>query len=583
MTSPAVPDVVYPAGPLTPHGWWHLVNGTRPTMRLRAYDGSIDFYLLGGHAPPFHDPTYPEAVAVKSLKGLIPPSKDITQKGATQDGVTLIDSLYDPTEVEMVVECMGGDTKGLKRVVRDLIGSLDAKQPSELSFFTPDLGWWWAPVRWSKSAPGDPLNNQERVRQQLSLRLQADNAFWRSDDDVSMFAPIYEAITDTFTTDYATDLGPLWPQRYTGSGGGYCHADDGQARWVDDPNDPFTTSPREVVNGPYPTPTLTDNQVVNMVLGSIPEITLGDGAYNDLWVRMGRNSNGTWNGYGVRARIGMFNVIPWVKLSYFTAFTEHIMTERPLLVTPLMGEKFTFIAGQDGVDGAAGDPHLFQVLRNGIPIVANRCTDAPVGAAYRGYGFGMRAGGALITQATPANVRKISAGDNTAVSQTGYLSCLNIGDQPMYRDHTVFGPGLFRIYDGPGSADYVEFGPLLPNQVAFLRTDPRTRTTLVQDLTTVAPTPQELNIFQQAINQLLTFAGADSNAFLQQFQSAFGIRTAQGPMYSLLKGRFSENSAIPAKSPGRPARPYQVRVDIDDGDANSKIISAGTPLRRYPL
>ncbi|HSA41291.1 MAG TPA: hypothetical protein P5061_11790, partial [Mycobacterium sp.] len=148
---------------------------------------------------------------------------------------------------------------------------------------------------------------------------------------------------------------------------------------------------------------------------------------------------------------------------------------------------------------------------------------------------------------------------------------------------TVFGPGLFRIYDGPGSSDFVEFGPLLPNQVAFLRTDPRTHTTLVQDLTTVAPTPQELNIFQAAINQLLTFAGADTNAFLQQFQSAFGIRTAQGPMYSLLKGRFSDNSAIRAKSPGRPAHPYFVRVDIDDGDANSKIISAGTPLRRYPL
>ena len=96
MTSPVKPDIVYPAGELTPHGWWHLTNGTRPTMRLRAYDGSVDFYLLGPYAPPFHDPTMPEAVALKSLKGLIPPWQHITQKGATQDGITHVDALLDP-------------------------------------------------------------------------------------------------------------------------------------------------------------------------------------------------------------------------------------------------------------------------------------------------------------------------------------------------------------------------------------------------------------------------------------------------------------------------------------------------------
>lgn len=568
--------VRYPAGPVTPHGWYNIVKGIQPLLQLSAYDRSVVFHLLGGYSVPDRCAA-PEVAHLIELKGLIPPWQHIDQKGATQDGVTNVDTLYDPIEIEAKLVCRGRNARTTRKVVSDLIASLDAKQQSELSWYTQDLGRWWADVRWFKGAPTDPLRGAQQRRQEVSLRLRADNGFWRSDDDVSMFAPSYEAMTDTFATDYATTLGPSIPQRYTGSGGGYCHADDGQARWVDDPDDPFTTNPREVVNGPYPDFTDTDNQVVSIVLGSIPEITLGDGAYDDIWVRMGRNSDGTWDGYGVRARIGMFNVIPWIKLSRFAAFTEHIMTERPLLVTPLMGEKFTLCAGQDG------DPHLFQVLRNGIPILPNRCPDAPVGAAYRGYGFGMRAGGALITQATPANVRKISAGDNTTVTQTGFLTCLNVGDQPMYRDYTVFGPGLFRIYDGPGSADYVEFGPLLTNQVAFLRTDPRSRTTMVQDLTVTAPTPQELNIFQQAVNQLLTFAGADSNAFLQQFQSLFGIRTAQGPMYSLLKGRFSENAAIPAKSPGRPAQPYHVRIDIDDGDANSKVISAGTPLRRYPL
>jgi len=571
--------VTYPAGPITPHGWWNIVNGVHPMLQLAAYDGSVVFHLMGGYSIPDRV-NAPESAHLVELKGLIPPWQHIDQKGATQDGVSHVDALYDPMEIGARVVCRGRSARHTRRVVTDLIASLDAKKQSELSWFTQDLGRWWANVRWFKGAPVDPLKGAQERRQTLSLRLRADDGFWRSDDDVSTLGTAVEAMTDTFVTDYPTTLGSEWPQYYTGAGGGYCRAFDDQARWVDDPEDTTTTQPREVVNGPYSgdgfTGTDTDNQTVSIVLGSIPEITLGDGAYNDVWGRMNR-SGGNWGGAGVRARVGMNNIIPWVRLSWFDSFTEHVLTERPMLLPPLMSEKFTLVCGQEG------DPHMFQVLRNGVPIVSWRSTAPNLGADYRGIGFGMRAGGALITQATPANVRKISAGDNMSVAQTGFVKCINIGDQPMYRDYTLFGPGLFRIFDGPDSADFVEFGPLLTNQVVFLRTDPRTRTTLVQDLTQTPPTPQELNVFQDAINNLLTFAGADSNAFLQQFQSAFGIRTAQGPMYSLLKGRFSENSAIPAKSPGEPAKPYYVRVEIDDGDANSKVISSGTPLRRYPI
>lgn len=565
--------ISYPAGPVTPHGWWHIINGTQPLLQLTAHDESIRFHLMGGYAIPDRYAA-PEAAHLVDLDGLIAPWQHIDQKGATEDGVHNIDTLYDPIEIEAKFVCSGRTARSARKVASDLIASIDAKKTSQLSWYSQDLGKWWADVRWFKGAPTIKLKSGRKVP--VALRLRADNGFWRSDDDVAMFAPSYEAITDTFTTDYETTLGPDWPQRYSGSGGGYCHADDDQARWVDDPDDPTTTSSREVVNGPYVTDTATDNQVINMVLGSIPEITLGDGAYNDLWGRMNRTT-GAWGGAGVRARIGMNNVLPWIRLSYFDGFTEHLLTERPMLVMPVFGEKFTLICGQEG------DPHMFQVLRNGLPILQHRSEAPNIGASYRGYGFGMRAGAALITQATPANVRKVSAGDNTTVTQTGYIKCSNVGDQPMYRDYTLFGPGLFRIYDGPGSTDYVEFGPLLTNQIVFLRTDPRTHTALVQDLTVTPPTAQELNIFQNVINQILTFAGADTNKFLQQFQSAFGIRTAQGPLYSLLRGRFTQNSAIPPKSPGASAQPYYVRVDIDDGDANSKVISAGTPLRRYPL
>ncbi|SIM95908.1 gp23 protein [Mycobacteroides abscessus subsp. abscessus] len=188
-----------------------------------------------------------------------------------------------------------------------------------------------------------------------------------------------------------------------------------------------------------------------------------------------------------------------------------------------------------------------------------------------------------MTQATPAAIRKIAAGDNSEVSQEGFLQRVNVGDQPMYDDYTLFGPGIFKIYDGPGSDEFVEFGPLLPNQIVFLRTDPRVNTTLVQDLTAVPPTPQELDVFQDAISKFLSFAGMNNSAFGDQIKSFFGIRPPQGNLYKYLKGRFSQNAAIPPKSPGEDAKPYFVKVAIDNGNADSKIIASGTPLRRYPL
>ena len=580
MTSPAVtPSVVYPAGELTPHGWWHLTNGTRPTMRLRAYDGSAEFYLMGPYAPPYHDPAYPEAVAIKSLKGLVPPWQHITQKGAAQDGLTHIDALLDPIEIEMTVECMARNPQRLAAVVRDLMASLDAKQQSELAFWSKDIGWWWAPVRWNKGALADPLANQERVRQQLSLRLMADDGCWRSYDDTSSFAFTYEAMTDSFqyTTTYSqTQMGANWPARYTpasaSSSLGYIRANGSQAAWVDQSG--FNTATRSVVVGPRASfNTTTDNQVISIVLGGMAEWSLPEPAYNDIWGRMGR-SGSAWNGNGIRARVGF----GMVRLSRFNNFVETVMYERPLLIQPLPGEKYTLVCGTQG------NSRFYTIRRNDFDILTHqeKGTASSMNSSHRGVGFGMQASSALITQATPASVRKISAGDNATVSQGGFLSHTNIGDQSMYLDFVLFGPGVFRIWDGPGASEFVEFGPLLPNQVAFLRSDPRSPTPLVQDLTSVPPTAQELNFWQKVL-RAFTGSAANSNAFLQQIESAFGITPPQGPMYSLLNGRFSNRSAIPAKSPGKAAEPYFVKVEIDGGNADSRIISTGTPRRRYPL
>ncbi|MCV7255349.1 hypothetical protein H7J86_24605 [Mycobacterium hackensackense] len=791
------PDGIrYPATKITAAGWWMLATGRRPLMQLKAYDGSVTWQLLGGLAPPYNDPTAPEAAELKTLKGLIPPWKHIQQKGATQDGVTHIDALYDPCEVEMVVECVGKGWASKSKVVRDLIASIDAKEQSELGFFDKANGYWWSNVRWYQGAPSDALDVVHNG-QPLSLRLQADDALWRTYDHTSSFGFAYATMAEEFDVDYEDDLGPLWPQYYTGSGEGYAYTHGGMAKWSDDPDRFFLTGTRRVVAGPFRNyETSTDDFAVHVVFDNTPEYSPGKGAANDIWARMGKKHDGTWDGNGIRARVGWgyvkisvfrdyvetvlkqeFELWPpivnerwtlwcegrtfslrrtngsgehtvlsvtetgtnsrkgadyrnvgfgmqaggalitqatparvrsvwttslvegvmlfqqiedfdfttttglgenwplrysgvndayvkangsaavWIdnagtdtqevvngpyrnpatgatfvtatdnqvvgmrfvrmqewsfpsgagndlwarmgfnpdgswngngirlrlennimKLSRFNNFVQTVMKTQVFLVPPLPKDKWILIAGYEG------NPRLFKVVRNGVTVLSHKevGTGSALGAAFRGVGFGMQAGGALITQATPGFIGGVWAGDNSTVSQEGFLERVNIGDQPMYDDYTLFGPGMFKIYDGPGSTDFVQFGPLLENQIVFLRTDPRSNTTLVQDLTVVPPSPQALSGFQVAIKRLVSFFTGRS-ALSNQVLNNFGIKTPQGNLYKYLDGRFSDNSAIPPKSPGNKAKPYYVKVAIDDGNADSSIIACGTPKRRYPL
>lgn len=345
--------VTYPTGPVTPHGQWHIISGTHPDVVLRSPDRSVEFWMSGGRAIPDRFAA-PEVAHLTEIKGLIPPWRHIDQKGATQDGVTHIDALYEPTEIEVTVMCKGRDAAHTRRVVRDLYGSLDAINTSELGWFSHDLGYWWTDVRWFKGAPGDPLMGGQQRRQKVSLRLRADDAFWRT-----------YACTATITT----------------------------SQWV------------------------------------------------------GRT---------------------------------------------------------------------------------------------------------------------------------------NLGDVPMYDDYICFGPGEFTFTDGPLSSDTVTFGPLLTNQICLVRTDPRKRG--VYDLTVTPPPQQALNQWQQFLQRFISFATANNvPPLLQAIESAFGIDPPQGPLYALLDGRFSDNAAIPPKSPGNTVRTYNVWIGISGGSAATKVIVSGVPLRRYPL
>lgn len=569
-----------PKGPITPHGAYYHLKGRHPLVTLWAYDESNSFTLMGGKSHPDKHAN-PEWVHIKKdgLKGLIAPWDTIDQKGASEDGVTFVDALQGPTEIEVKLLVHGRTPKDCRRIKRLIVASIDKKLTSEFSFIDHDTGRWWSDVRWFKTPP-DVEKIGESCTQELTLVLRADNGFWRTYPDTDSFQFSYEATTDTF--DYDTeadgDLGENWPLYYDEAGGGFIYADGDQARWKDDPDDWLVTETREVVAGPLKDfETTTDNQVVSIVFGSFQEWSLPQGAGNDVWARMGREVDGSWDGNGIRMRIEN-NIL---KLSYFKDFAQTVLRSRVLLIPPIVGEKFTLVAGYEG------DPRLFKVMRNGVEVFSVKETggESLLGEDYRGIGFGMQAGAAIITQATPASVRKISAGDNSTVTQSGFLRRRNIGDQPMPDRYTCYGPGTFRFAASPGSSEMIEFGPLLPNQVVWI--DTSRQNPKIKDLTSIAPTQQELNVFQQAFKDFVSWAtGNNVPPLLQQIESVFGITPPQGNLYSLLKGRWNKDSAIPAKSPGTPdslVQPVFVKVEIDGGNADSKILVSGTPRRRYPV
>lgn len=556
--------ITYPPGPVVPHGVYSLLKGEQPSVWLTAFDGSIEINLMGGMSIP--DRTMPESVQVKrdGIKGLIAPWKTIDQKGATQDGTTFIDALDDPTEIDLTVMCKGRDGRHTRKVVRDLIGSIDKKQTSQLAWFTHELGKWWADVRWFK-APPDTIAGAQAHRQQLSLVLRADLGAWRTFDHVSSFRFAYTAGDEDFTTDTDEDLGDDWTVHYSGTGGGFVHVADGEAKWVDDPDHPILTGGRTVVARRDGFTTSTDNQVIEIELGSMPEWSFPDNGYNEIWGRT--PTTGTPGDDGIRLRVG----IGWIQLSYFVSGTETLLRERLLLLPPSRGDRFQLVCGYEG------DPRMFKVMRNGSVImqVKETGTGSQLGAGFRGAGFGMHAGAAILSQATPASVKMWTAGTNVTHTQTGHLLRMNIGDQPMFDRINCFGPGLFKIGNGPGATEFVEFGPLLAGQAAQIRTDPRKRG--VVDLISTPATPQQQTNLNDALTGFLSFINSLTGLL------GSGPVAPQGNLYSLLNGRFSDAAAIPAKSPGNPAQPYYVPVSIQDGNADSMIIASGTPLRKYPL
>jgi len=558
------PSVRYPAGPITTHGAYELINNRVPHVALRSYDNSIVFNLMGPLA--ICDRTKPERVELVDIKGLVAPWSIIDQKGATQDGTSFVDALYDPIEIELTVNCVGRDASHLRRVVSHLVAALDVKEEAELSWFTHEMGRWFAKVRWLKPDTSSPVTGVANRSQKLVLKLRADSGFWQTYPHVDAFQFAYTSDVDEF--NYSTADGDDisgWTLQYGGAGTGHLYTDGDQAITS-------FSGVRSVIAQRSGYVCSRDNMVVGIEIGTSANGWPTPDTYLDIWARM--NNSGTPGTDGIRCRIGIWTI----KISRFVGGVETVLREyQPYVwwwgywavpINPMPGEKWAFIVGTET------DPRTYQVMRNGAVVltVVEGTTDSLVDSSHRRAGFGVASLGAT-TRAE--GVRRWTVGSSATTAQSGYLELVNVGDQPAWPRYTCIGPGTFYIANGPGSNDFVRFGPLLPNQIMQIRTDPRRRG--VVDLSSVPLSQQTAAQWNQARNDYYSFLSVGA---LPPNDSVFGVLPPQGNPYQLLNGRFSV--PIPARSPAAPVYSSHIACRIDNGNANSQIIGIVTPYRRLP-
>jgi hypothetical protein len=111
----------------------------------------------------------------------------------------------------------------------------------------------------------------------------------------------------------------------------------------------------------------------------------------------------------------------------------------------------------------------------------------------------------------------------------------------------------------------------------LITTLPRKRNVI--DLTNVPGSPTIAQ--NQLLNAIFAFV-TNNNVppVIQWFESLFGYPVPQGPLYSLLNGRYS--SPFPGvEQPGWATSQY-LSVYITGGNANSKIVGRIDPQRQWP-
>ena len=164
----------------------------------------------------------------------------------------------------------------------------------------------------------------------------------------------------------------------------------------------------------------------------------------------------------------------------------------------------------------------------------------------------------------------------TVSGSGGFVTLTNRGDQDVWARHLVYGPGVVTFHDPGGN---VTIGPLNSGQIVLLTSKPGYRGVL--DLTPNQPTPTQLSYWQAWLQNIISLAtNGNVPPLLESFESFFGITPPQGNLYSLLSGRFT--TSVPAQVEGSAPVTWSMPITITGGSAQTQVISAITPYRKWP-
>ena len=203
MTSP----VILPPGAITPLGAKRAQLGIVPDISFVGADTSI-FYLQGGKSP---DLATQDGFGLIEMAGMNPPFTLLDEQGARQDGITNLDTIFDPAVIKMTLEASGCTPEGLRRAMRIWLSSWQPPNVGTLNVFTQQLGEWWMPVR-QKGPVADNFQQDPSLHRRLVFQWQArgDGAFWQGVDSVSQFpGGAYPGAPQSLTDGAATGFCPL--------------------------------------------------------------------------------------------------------------------------------------------------------------------------------------------------------------------------------------------------------------------------------------------------------------------------------------------------------------------------------------
>lgn len=569
---------LFPAGGTLPLGGSQILDGKEPHIWVSTPDRVSQFYLNGPCAPFPGIPGQDGMVLKGGFRGQTPPFHHLDLQAAQQDGVTYCGTVYDPAEMTWPVEVHATTPQGVSAVESEWKGAWNPRQLLTLEYCTLDRGYWYSDVRLSKTW-NDPVKTmpRETLQSELTHIMRIDGAFWKSVPSTDWFGVSFESFSDDFNTVHTTGLSSDWAQFYfevvsgsisLESHTGVCASDGAQAYWKDNGGN----ETRKVLNIFTNTATDTDKQTASITLGQQWEQVTWEGtSANSIWLRLSDDGQN-----GIECRIGAVNVTVW---KYIAGVASLIWIE-PLIVPALHGETWTFVAGW-----RSDDPRSFAIQRGGITVAAftefSPLHPSNVGADYRFTGFGMDIVAGLFgpPEAKAVPVNRFAGGDFiTEAQQSGFLTLSNIGTEDGYPFILCYGPGTFSFANGVGSTSMITLGPLYDGQIAMVTTLPRLRG--VTDLSPGTPAAT-ITVPNQKLQDLLNLAfNGNTPPLLTWAESLFGVLPPQGPLYSLLNGRF--NNPVPGVSVPGMAKPQKLAVSISGGSPNSRIVGQIVPQRIWP-